>query len=44
LKRWTFVFCLIQLSFPLEWGHDLYFTHNQSLFWNCMITFFWGLL
>jgi hypothetical protein len=44
LKRWTFVFCLIQLSFPLEWGHDLYFPRNRSLFWNCMITFLLGLL
>lgn len=34
-------FFLIQLPFPLEWVHNLYFTPNQLLFWNCIITFFW---
>jgi hypothetical protein len=37
-----FFFCLVQLSFPLEWVHNLYFTRNLSLFWNCMIPFCFG--
>ncbi len=33
-------FCLIKVPFPLEWVLNLYFTPNEHLFWNCMISFF----